>query len=95
MNSGTADYNEVLSTGIMLNYEGYYKSFYYVNLAVILAISLCVVVTLLFLIFNLCLRMEALRQYWIKDSRWGKEQFIYGFGDDDSSNQGFPMTDIV
>uniref|UniRef100_H2XVW3 Uncharacterized protein n=1 Tax=Ciona intestinalis TaxID=7719 RepID=H2XVW3_CIOIN len=75
--------------------DGYNDTFYFVNLAVIFAISMCVLATLLFLICSLCLRMEALRQYWIKDSRWGKEPYFQGVDEMDSPSGSSPFVEII
>ena len=39
------------------------------NIAVVVTISFCIIITILFVGFKLCQRVEALRQYWLKDKK--------------------------
>ena len=47
----------------------YVKANYSFNIGVVITISLCIVMTILFVGFKLYHRVEALRQYWLKDKR--------------------------
>ena len=51
------------------DFYNYVKANYSFNIGVVITISLCIVMTILFVGFKLCHRVEALRQYWLKDKR--------------------------